>query len=150
MTELLIGKTAIVTGAAIGIGRAYAKAERLDDAVPLLEQGVEAGNPLAQLIMGDMLLAGAGVDEDKAAGLALFEAAAAQDFGPAQYGIGLAYAMGWGGVTPDLKLALDWLRKAERHGVEGAAEQIALLVDGGGGDTVPVDMTGFAREGPRY
>ncbi len=137
-------------GDMVWLGRAYARDEQLDAAVPLLQQGVTAGNPLAQLIMGDMLLAGAGVDEDPAAGLALFEAAAAQGFGPAQYGLGLAYAMGWGGLAPDPARALEWLRKAERDDVEGATEQIALLAEGGDRDAVPVDMTGFAREGPRY
>jgi len=137
-------------GDMVWLGRAYAKAERFADAVPLLEQGVTAGNPLAQLIMGDMLLAGAGVDEDPAAGLALFEAAAAQDFGPAQYGLGLAHAAGWGGLAPDPQAALEWFRKARDNDVDEATEQIALLAGGGSGGAVAVDMAGFAREGPRY
>ncbi len=137
-------------GDMVWLGRAYAKAERFADAVPLLQQGVEAGSPLAQLIMGDLLLAGAGVAEDPAAGLALYEASAGQDFGPAQYGLGLAYAAGWGGVDPDPQAALGWFRKALDKGIREAAAQIALLTGPGVGDAVPVDMAGFARAGPRY
>ncbi len=134
------------SGDRVWLGRAYAKAARLDEAVPLLAQGVDAGNPLAQLLYGDMLLSGAGVPEDPVQAIALYEAAAEQNFAPAQYGVGRAYAEGWG-VAVDPAAALAWFRKALDNGMREAEADIARLE---AGPVVPIDMTGFGREGPGY
>ena len=134
-------------GDKVWLGRAYAKAERYADAVPLLEEGVSFGNVLAAVVYGDMLLVGNGVEADPDRAISLYESAAAKSFGLAQYVLGMAYASGTG-VAADPAVALDWYRKALDNGVADAEQQIALLESGS--VTISVDMTGFGREGPGY
>src|SRR5262249_43010726 len=66
-------------GNRVWLARAYARAERYEDAVPLLEEGIAAGNWLAHTVMADMLMAGAGVEQDTARAISLYEAVA-KDF----------------------------------------------------------------------
>jgi TPR repeat protein len=93
-------------GDKVWLARAYAGAERYQDAVPLLEEGVAAGNVLADVVYGDLLMEGLGVDADPARAIAHYETAAAKSFGLAQYALGIAYAEGLG-VEPDATRAHD-------------------------------------------
>ena len=135
-------------GNRVWLARAYARAGRYADALPLLEEGVAAGNALAHTLLGTMLMTGAGVDEDPARAVELYRAVAA-DFGEAQLALGLAYEQGIG-VAADRAQALYWLRLAQSFGVaEAEPEIIALLADRQ--DAADgVDLAGFGREGPAY
>jgi TPR repeat protein len=131
----------------VWLARAYVRDERYEDAVPLLEDGIAGGNVLAHVVMGDLLMAGAGVEEDPARAIALYEAVA-KDFGLAQYSLGVAYRLGMG-VTADRDEALRWLRLAQSYGVvEADAEINGILAETD--TTNVVDLTGFGREGPGY
>jgi TPR repeat protein len=130
----------------VWLARAYARAERYQDAVPLLEQGIADGNVLAHVVMGDLLMAGAGVDQDPARAVSLYEAVA-KDFGLAQYSLGVAYRLGIG-VPEDREQALHWLRMAQSFGViEADAEINGILAEA---DSNAIDLSGFGREGPGY
>lgn len=133
-------------GNKVWLARAYVKAGRYEDAVPLLEQGIAAGNVLAHGVYGDMLFRGDGVATDPQRAVALYEAVSAS-FAPAQFALGVAYAEGVG-VEADRGKALEFLRLAEGAGVPGAAEQIAALEPGT--EMREVDLSGFGREGPGY
>jgi len=134
-------------GDQVWLARAYARAERFEDAVPLLEQGVAAGNVLAHTVLGDLLMTGSGIDRDPQRALELYNAVA-DDFGLAQYTLGLLYAEGHE-VPQDRDEALRWLRLAQSFGViEADAEIAALMSEDGGGDEI--DLSGFGREGPTY
>ncbi|MEO7221966.1 MAG: hypothetical protein ABIY37_05785, partial [Devosia sp.] len=135
-------------GNKVWLARAHARAERYQDAVPLLEEGVAAGNVLAHAVLGDMLMAGAGIEENPERAIGLYRAVA-DDFGPAQLSLGLAYAQGIG-VPEDREQALHWLRLAESVGVTEAVPEITALLAEGEGEAEPIDLTGFGREGPKY
>jgi TPR repeat protein len=135
-------------GDQVWLARAYARAERFEDAVPLLEQGVNAGNVLAHTVLADMLMAGSGIERDPQRALQLYNAVAA-DFGLAQYTLGLLYAEGHE-VPQDREEALRWLRLAQSFGVTEADAEIAALMREGGGEDEDIDLTGFGREGPIY
>lgn len=135
-------------GNKVWLARAYARAERYEDALPLLEEGIAAGNVLAHTVLGDMLMAGAGVDEDPARAIELYRAVAS-DFGLAQLSLGLAYKEGLG-VPQDREQALHWLRLAESFGATEAVPEITALLAEGEGEADAIDLTGFGREGPAY
>lgn len=133
-------------GNRVWLARAYVKDGAFDDAIPILEEGVGAGNVLAHVVLGDMLLNGTGIDADPARAIELYRAVAS-DFGLAQYALGIAYAYG-NGVAEDRVEAIKWLRMAELYGVAQASEQIAALQNDS--DPGAVDLSGFGREGPGY
>ncbi len=135
-------------GNKVWLARAYARAERYEDAVPLLEEGVTAGNVLAHAVLGDMLMAGAGIEENPERAIGLYRAVA-DNFGLAQLSLGLAYANGMG-VPEDREQALHWLRLAESFGVTEAVPEITALLAEGQGEAEDIDLTGFGREGPAY
>lgn len=130
----------------VWLARAYVRDERYVDAVPLLEQGIADGNVLAHVVMGDLLMAGMGVEEDHARAVSLYEAVA-KDFGLAQYSLGVAYRLGLG-VPADREQAMHWLRMAQESGVVEADAEIAGMLAEPDGNVI--DLTGFGREGPGY
>jgi len=133
-------------GNRVWLARAYVKDGDFDQAIPILEEGIAAGNVLAHVVLGDMLLNGMGIDADPARAIELYRAVSS-DFGLAQYALGLAYAYG-NGVAEDRAEAIRWLRMAELYGVALATEQIAALQEEADPDAV--DLSGFGREGPGY
>jgi TPR repeat protein len=135
-----------VLGTRVWLARAYARDGRYEDAVPLLEEGVAAGNVLAHTVLGDLLMSGSGIDADPQRAVSLYETVA-EDFGPAQLALGLAYAQGLG-VPQDRERAIYWLRLAETFGVEEAVPELTALLSGG--EATAIDLTGFGREGPGY
>ncbi len=132
-------------GNRVWLARAYARAERYEEAVPLLEEGVAAGNVLAHVVLGNLLMAGAGIEEDLERAIALYRDVA-DDFGLAQLSLGLAYMQGIG-VPQDREQALHWLRLAESLGVEEAVPEITALLAEDESDATAIDITGFVREG---
>jgi len=143
-------------GDKVWLARAYMAAERYRDAVPLLEEGVAAGNPLALSTYADLLIDGAtddgsGLVADTARALQLYQSAAAQDFGSAQLALGDLYLEG-DLVTADLSAAIGWFRKASGNGVVDAE---ATLVELQKSATPPAPPSGdlavgFGRAGPAY
>lgn len=133
-------------GNRVWLARAYARAERYAEAAPLLEEGVAAGNELAHTVLGDMLIAGWGVERNPQRAVELYKAVA-DDFGLAQYTLGLLYAEGYE-VPQDTAEALRWLRLADSFGVTEAAPEIEALL--AKADTPGVDLSAFGREGPGY
>lgn len=136
-----------VIGNRVWLARAYVAASRYDEAVPLLEEGVEAANVLAEVVLGDLLLSGNGIEADPARAVDLYRQAAEGEFALGQYALGLAYAKGTG-VGADRTEALKWLRLAEGYGLQDATREIAALQQESSPDVI--DLTGFGREGPGY
>ena len=135
-------------GNKVWLARAYARAERFEDAVPLLEDGVRAENVLAHTVLADLLMTGSGIDRNPQRALELYNAVA-KDFGLAQYTLGLLYAEGHE-VPQDRDEALRWLRLAQSYGVTEADAEIAALMNEGSPEVQAVDLTGFGHEGPTY
>ncbi len=135
-----------IVGNRVWLARAYVAAGYYEEAVPLLEEGVAAGNVLAHVVLGDMLVEGRGIDADPARAVTLYQSVAS-DFALAQYALGLAYANGTG-VEADRAKAMEWFRMAEMYGLPEATEQIGVLQ--ALPDPNAIDLTGFGREGPGY
>lgn len=108
------------------LARAYIKAERYADALPLVRTGADARNVLAQTLYADLLVLGRGVHRDTKAALELYQSAAAEDFPLAAFTLGQIYQAGE--IVPaDTDTALDWYRKAYEAGVEGAEDKMTEL-----------------------
>ena len=135
-------------GDRVWLGRAYAAAGQYQDAVPLLQVGLDAGNVLAQVTYAHLLLDGKGMDADVPGAVKLYQAAAEQEFPLAQYALGAVYANGIG-VTVDLDVARKWYGKALDNGIEEAGTQLAALQPPGNAGAL-ADLSGFGREGPAY
>ena len=75
--------------------------------------------------------------------MALYKAAAASDFPPAEFGLGVAYQNGRG-VPADPALAAKWYRMAAEHDMPAATDRLADLERG---DLDP--QTGAQRAAPR-
>jgi TPR repeat protein len=107
------------------LARAYMKAERYSDAVPLARAGADAHNALAQTLYADLLVLGRGVHRDTKAALELYKKAA-EEFPLAAFTLGRLYQDGE--IVPaDTAKAVEWYRKAYDWGVEGAEEKLAEL-----------------------
>lgn len=63
---------------------------------------------MAEAYLGDEL----GLEKDEKTALKLFKRAAKLGNAAAQYNLGMAYACGYYGVTPDKDKALYWLKRA--------------------------------------
>ncbi len=86
-----------------------------EQAVKLLKRAAPLGGEEAQYYLGQLSLAGTGVDQDPEAAFTWFLAAARQDHMGAQYELSRMYSRGVGTV-PDAKEALHWLTKAAENG----------------------------------
>ena len=87
------------------LARAYVKAGRYDEAIPLLEEGLASGNRVANFVLADLLMNGEGLEADPERAFAMYQAMVQDDFGIAQLEIGKAYAKGRG-VDQDLERLL--------------------------------------------
>ncbi len=145
--EAAVAANSTSVGDKVWLGRAYARAERYDEALPLLQQGIEAGSGLAQVTYGDLQMSGIGMAQDQAAAVKLYRAAGDAEFPLAQYALGVIYANGMG-VPADPQVALGWFRKAYDAGMEEAQQQIDLLSKAP--STTQTDLSGFGREGLTY
>lgn len=65
---------------------------------------------MAEAYLGDEL----GLEKDEKTALKLFKRAAKLGNAAAQYNLGMAYACGYYGVTPDKDKALHWLKRVSR------------------------------------
>src|SRR5690606_28758749 len=82
------------------LGYAYVADNQAPRAVPLLEPAAAAGNVIALRALGDLLILGKGVAQDKPRGVALLEQAASAGFAPAALSLGYSYDFG-DGVAAD-------------------------------------------------
>ncbi len=146
--ENAVSANPVPVGNKVWLARAYVRAGRYDDAVPLLEEGVVGRNVLAHVVLGDLMMSGSGIEPDPARAIELYRAVA-NDFGLAQLALGLAYRDGLG-VPQDREQALHWLRLAESAGVEEAVPELTALLAEKDGEATRIDLSGFGREGPAY
>jgi TPR repeat protein len=98
------------------LGNAYAADSQPGKAVPLLEPAAAAGNVVALRALGDLLILGKGVRQDKPRGFDLLQQAAAQGFGPAALSLGYSFEFG-DGVAADPATAMQWYTAAAEAGV---------------------------------
>ena len=154
--EAALAQNPTSVGDKVWLARAYTAAGRYKDAVPLLKEGVETGNPLAQSTYADLLIRGGSGDGSGLAGdseraLQLYRSAAAQDFGPAQLALGDLY-MGGDLVTADRSAAIEWFRKASGNGVVDAENRLSELQNSAAPPVPPSGdlAVGFGRAGPAY
>ncbi|MBO9330432.1 sel1 repeat family protein [Achromobacter xylosoxidans] len=92
----------------------------------------ELGLAEAQAIYGQMLLDGAGVERDQAAGLAWFKRAANADHPMAINMVGRCYENGWG-VALDDTVAAYWFRLAADRGLDWGMYNYAHMLRSGRG-----------------
>ncbi|MCG6901912.1 MAG: sel1 repeat family protein [Rhodobacter sp.] len=81
-------------------------------ALQVLRPAAEAGNPVAQNLLGDAYDDGNGVERDAAKAVEWFEKAAAQDFDKALHNLGLLYADGREGIPSDYARAIEYYDRA--------------------------------------
>ncbi len=100
------------------------------EALRLFRPLAEAGNPLAQYVMGRMYWEGTLVPRDAAVALGWFQKAAQNGNRDAQRMLGNLYANGVG-VTRDYDAAIGWFRKAADQGDAGAAVALGMMSERG-------------------
>lgn len=118
------------------LGNAYAADNEAGKGVPLLEPAAAAGNMLAQRALGDLLILGKGIAQDKIRGVDLLHQSAEQGFAPAALSLGYSFEFG-DGVTVDPAAAMSWYVKAAEAGLVRAQLIVARHYQQGNG--VPVD-----------
>jgi uncharacterized protein len=106
------------------------------EAARWVRAGARHGFPEAQLIIGQMLLDGFGVDRDRAAALRWFRHAAAAGSPEAMNMVGRCHELGWG-VAPDPAAAAVWYRRAAERDLDWGQYNFANLLLRGSG--VPRD-----------
>jgi uncharacterized protein len=105
-------------------------------ALRLLEPLARAGNPIAQLRLGELHYHGHGVREDDAQARLWFERAARQGLAEAQFNLGNLYAYGLISTGPDIdpaRLAAQWYFEAARQGHADAQYSLGILFLTGSG-----------------
>jgi TPR repeat protein len=120
--------------AVAGYDEARAAMARSDFGIALGEarKGAEAGDPRAQVLLGQMLLKGIGGKKDAKEAARWFRAAAEKGNATAQRELGGCY-FGGDGVAKDPKEAAIWYRKAAEQKDAPAQLMLALLLLGGDG-----------------
>jgi TPR repeat protein len=135
-----------------GLSDALIRYAKLDyaNAHQLLRPLADAGDAVAQEILGFMYLHGEGVPRDDAAAFHWFTLAAEAGRTAAQFELGRMYRDGVG-VMPDGKTALLWFRRAAEQGETEACNSVGELYLGHGG--IPPDdqaaLTWFFRAAER-
>jgi TPR repeat protein len=105
-------------------------------AARLIKAGARYGFPEAQLVLGQMLLDGIGVDRDRPSAIRWFRRAAEAGSADAMNMVGRCHELGWG-VRADPVAAVSWYRRAAERGLDWGQYNLAnrLLR----GDGVPQD-----------
>lgn len=119
------------------LGLAYVRLNPADsrynlaEAVSYMDRAAAAGMPDAQFELAKLYEQGIGVAADPARALALYQAAAAQDFPDALNDMGFLYYNGALGLTADPAKALDYFRQAADLRHPEALFNYATLIDAG-------------------
>ncbi|ODT65478.1 MAG: hypothetical protein ABS75_31695 [Pelagibacterium sp. SCN 63-23] len=93
------------------LARAYYIGQNYEAMYPHIELAAEAGNAMAQQLLGDSLVDGKGIEKDFERSYALLQASAAQDYAPGLYSLGLSYRAGEG-VEKDDAMAAELFARA--------------------------------------
>ncbi len=117
------------------LARAYLIGGRSEDAYASALPAADAGNPLAQVIVANVLLER---DPNDPAAIPLYEAALAAGYAPAANPLGIAYRDGEGGLTQSYEKAAEILAIAADAGYAEAINNLGLLYSYGTG--VPLDF----------
>ena len=128
----------------LGVARDVAKADQLvRDALPSLKKLAEADDVRAQLMYGDLIFDGIGIEQDKVAGLEWFKKAADQGYARAIYILGYHTKQG-DGTAPDEKKAEALFAEALKKLVvianeknDAAAQNLVGLMHSSGWGTPP-------------
>ena len=102
-------------------------AKKYKEAVPLMRQAAELGNPNAMGILGSMYLLGQGVPENGAIALEWLEKAVSAGGVGSSSVLGMALATGKAGVKPDITRARELLTKAAQDGDAQSAEMLGMM-----------------------
>jgi TPR repeat protein len=98
-----------------------------EEAQALLEPAAEAGNALAQQLLGDILIDGlGGIEVDEARAIELLKASATAGFAPAQNSLGVSYERGQG-VPEDKARAAKFYAAASKQGLPVAEVNLGML-----------------------
>jgi TPR repeat protein len=97
------------------------------EAARWIRAGAFHGFPEAQLMLGQMLLDGTGLDRDHAAAMRWFLRAAAAGLAEAMNMVGRCHELGWG-VPADPATAATWYRRAAERGLDWGQFNLANLM----------------------
>jgi len=114
------------------LSRAYYIGKQYAAMYPHIELAAEAGNAMAQQLLGDALVDGKGIDKDFERSFALLQASAAQNYAPGLYSLGLSYRAGEGVEKNNARAAELFARAAEMdyRFALGDLAMMKLLADG--------------------
>ena len=114
------------------LARALYKAKQFAEAHAIARPLAEAGNPLAQTLVGRVLIYGEGVAADAPAGLEWLRKAAGQEYSIAQANLGAQYMEGKIVARDDAE-AYRWFRRSAYHGYVAGQHGFAFCYDAGRG-----------------
>lgn len=101
-------------------------------ALPLMVEASELGNPEAMSILGTMYLMGHGVKEDGRQAVTWLQKSIDAGFEGAISVLGMAYATGKAGVKIDLLIAREMLTSCAEKGDEQSARMLSMMDRGEG------------------
>jgi uncharacterized protein len=101
-------------------------------ALPLMIEAAELGNPEAMSLLGSMYLMGQGVKEDGGQAVTWLQRSIDGGFEGAISVLGMAYATGKAGVKIDLSKAREMLTCCAEKGDEQSARMLAMMDSGEG------------------
>ncbi|MBS1370050.1 MAG: sel1 repeat family protein [Lentisphaeria bacterium] len=119
--------------------------ERPGEAIRLLQEAAEAGEPHARNSLGACHYFGYGVEPDETRAVMLFASAAEQGHPAALYNLGVCLLNGRG-VRPDPEAAAGLFRKAAFRGVKPARTNLAWCYRNGVGVEASADKAKFWEE----
>lgn len=88
----------------------------------------EQGDADAQYIVANMYSSGQGADKDERKAVDWYRKSADQDNDLAQYGLGIMYEYGLGGLNKDANEAYEWYRRAADNGNYFAQNKLGLIM----------------------
>ena len=111
---------------------AFHKAKEYRQALPLMIEAAELGNPEAMSLLGSMYLMGQGVNEDGSQAVTWLQRSIEGGFEGAISVLGMAYATGKAGVKIDLPKARKMLNYCAEKGDEQSTRMLAMMDSGEG------------------
>ncbi len=94
----------------------YLAKEEPQFVIPILNKLDSEANSEAQEVLGQMYLAGVGVEKDVRKGIEYWEKAASNGSSDAMFNLGICYEQGVPGITEDIDKAIYWLEKGSELG----------------------------------
>lgn len=108
------------------LSRALYIGKRYPEMYPHIEMAAEAGNAVAQQLLGDALVEGRGIERDLARSFQLLQASAAQNYAPGLYSLGLSYQRGEG-VAADIGKAAELFARAAEQDYRFALGDLGVM-----------------------